>query len=741
MRRIVAWTVPGIALAAGWILADQPRYHWPLGIYNGFSSSFMEYRGNHFHAGVDLRTHQQTGYPVMAIADGSVIRIRSVKRGSGNGVYIRHTDGYLSKYFHLERFNHTLAQIAGRVRERTGKKYFGNHELQSPILVSKGDLIGFSGETGSGFPHLHLEIRDPGDRAVNPMEYLQLPGGDPHPPRLKRILIRTGDGSLINTRIGEIQLGFGAPIGGIHPALGSIYFSGSFEPVVNALDISDTGKYVAPYIIDAWIDDHHFFQLHNRRFAWADNNQLGFVYDLQHSSPGAPYYNLFSQPGYGLEKYRQSLSSLLAELTAGGHRLKVAVGDYQGNRTVGEVHLVKYDPPVISLRDLQLGNEGLRLVIDSLSGGLPGSLRLELMDRDLNPVGEYILPHRSDPAGRPLFVPFESPRPPVFLQVSFIHHDTPYFKRRFYLPRHADHFREYRDLDFSTFVNGNTIFLSCRDFPGDTGNIRLRIRQGEREEQFCALPGGGDPYFVFSPLTPDPRMHLGFILMDERGAIKEISHTLRLVSLIPGLARQVTFGDFSAVFARRSVRLPKVLLFRERNAASEYEIVAGPVELAPFHFPFLDRVDYAFSFDPTLERKKQLGIFEYREQKQTWSYRYSRLNSRGDTYATRVLHSGVFALLRDHFPPRIILLKLNSSRLEELEMLPIRILDKGKGVDDRYLRIHINEREVRAEYDPDRRMVRLQDLRALKRGWNIIRVGIRDHGGNRSEKTFKIYLK
>ncbi|MCP5102412.1 MAG: M23 family metallopeptidase, partial [bacterium] len=121
----------GLTSVAGAQETSQ-KYRWPLDINNGFSSGFQEFRGGHFHAGFDLRTHQRTGYPVHAIADGRIIKIRMVKRGSGRGLYLKHDDGNTSIYFHLDRFEKQLEDLLKRVQRLKGRKYFGNYYLKKP---------------------------------------------------------------------------------------------------------------------------------------------------------------------------------------------------------------------------------------------------------------------------------------------------------------------------------------------------------------------------------------------------------------------------------------------------------------------------------------------------------------------------------------------------------------------------------------------------------------------------------
>lgn len=91
-------------------------------------------RSDHFHEGLDLRA--PIGTPVYAMASGTVIR-DSADDTSGEYLGIDH-GGIRSDYMHLSQKN-----------VRMGDK------------VSKGQLIGLSGNTGirNSAPHLHLQVK------------------------------------------------------------------------------------------------------------------------------------------------------------------------------------------------------------------------------------------------------------------------------------------------------------------------------------------------------------------------------------------------------------------------------------------------------------------------------------------------------------------------------------------------------------------------------------------------------
>ena len=99
------------------------------------------------HRGQDFAV--QIGTPVYAPADGVIDAARASSRGSGNYLQIQHSYGFTSSYSHLNKF----------------AVNFGD-------FVSKGDLIGYSGNSGlSSGPHLHYEVRFVG-KPLNPRSFV-----------------------------------------------------------------------------------------------------------------------------------------------------------------------------------------------------------------------------------------------------------------------------------------------------------------------------------------------------------------------------------------------------------------------------------------------------------------------------------------------------------------------------------------------------------------------------------------
>ena len=99
------------------------------------------------HRGIDIAN--SIGTPIVSTADGVVIDAGPAS-GFGLWVRVRHVDGTVSTYGHVDRFVVRVGQ-----------------------LVSAGQLIALMGNRGeSSGPHLHFEITPPGGTQVDPRAWL-----------------------------------------------------------------------------------------------------------------------------------------------------------------------------------------------------------------------------------------------------------------------------------------------------------------------------------------------------------------------------------------------------------------------------------------------------------------------------------------------------------------------------------------------------------------------------------------
>lgn len=143
----------------------------PITIPLSLSASFGEIRPNHFHAGIDIRTQQKEGLPILAIADGYISRIKIQSTGYGKMLFVNHPNGYTSVFAHLSGYAPAIEKY---LKDNQYKQEVFEIDLNPDsnlFKVKKGDIIAYSGNTGSSAgPHIHFEIRDTkSDWIVNPL--------------------------------------------------------------------------------------------------------------------------------------------------------------------------------------------------------------------------------------------------------------------------------------------------------------------------------------------------------------------------------------------------------------------------------------------------------------------------------------------------------------------------------------------------------------------------------------------
>jgi len=314
--------------------AQEGFFRFPLDTTPLLSGTFGEFRGNHFHAGIDIKTYGKTGLPVYATANGYVSRIKISPYGYGKAIYLTHDNGYTSVYGHLSGFN---PELDAYIRKHQYEKKSYSIELfpgKTQFKVNQGDLIALSGNSGGSYaPHLHFELRDTRTQEIlDPLSF-SLPVIDTLPPVLKaiRVLHRNREYKIANgfhPLASELNT-FGKDEGTIElPA-------GEYSLILAAQDflVSDTSNVLGVHQVLIMEGTDALYRRETDRFAFSDSKFIRLISDYEEGYP--PLENCF------IEKWQD-------------HRMAT----YQND---GWIHLDSLNPLRkfdIILRD-QYGNEAL----------------------------------------------------------------------------------------------------------------------------------------------------------------------------------------------------------------------------------------------------------------------------------------------------------------------------------------------------------------------------------------------
>ena len=176
------------------------NYTAPLDFKMLLSGTFGELRGNHFHAGIDIKTEGVEGQKVKAIADGYISRIKVSTWGYGKVIYITHPEtGHTSVYAHLQKFSNKIDSIVKKEHYKKESFEINLFPNKDALKVKQGEIIALSGNSGgSGGAHLHFEIRDTKtEHPINPLQF-GFNIADNIPPTLSKLKIYAFDTTLIN---------------------------------------------------------------------------------------------------------------------------------------------------------------------------------------------------------------------------------------------------------------------------------------------------------------------------------------------------------------------------------------------------------------------------------------------------------------------------------------------------------------------------------------------------------------
>src|SRR4051812_4052289 len=132
-------------------LENGESYLYPInpGQPGSLAGTMGELRSTHFHSGIDIRTNNQIGFPVLASKSGYISRVTVSPSGYGNVLYITHPDGNTSLYAHLDKF---YGSVGKHVLHEQYKAKIADVDLfftPDQFKVKRGDTVAISGNSGS----------------------------------------------------------------------------------------------------------------------------------------------------------------------------------------------------------------------------------------------------------------------------------------------------------------------------------------------------------------------------------------------------------------------------------------------------------------------------------------------------------------------------------------------------------------------------------------------------------------
>ncbi|MGB0896680.1 MAG: M23 family metallopeptidase [Flavobacteriaceae bacterium] len=324
---------------------EYPKEYFgnPLEIGPILAGTFAELRSNHFHGGVDIKTQQREGLNVLATADGYISRIKISPWGYGKAIYIQHPNGYTTVYGHLKEL---APEFESYVKERQYKKEKFAIELfpsENTLKVTKGQLIGLSGNTGgSGGPHLHYEIRDSRQHPMNPMLF-GFNVKDSRKPTINAVYgYSLTDSSQVNHHNNKVKLKLIKGDDGNYIAE-TVYASGVISFGINTYDKQDLAHNKnGVYNIKTYINGKLNYELDFKKFSFKESRHLNQLIDYAYfKKKKSRIQKLFKTPSNPLsiiknvEDYGQVIINEGEQIN-----YKIIIADYNNNKRTVTIPIV-----------------------------------------------------------------------------------------------------------------------------------------------------------------------------------------------------------------------------------------------------------------------------------------------------------------------------------------------------------------------------------------------------------------
>ena len=781
--KIVITFICLVAAAQSDLLSQQ--YIWPTDASRALTSSFAEYRPGRFHAAIDIKTWGQMGYKVFAVRPGYVSRIRVSPYGYGKAIYLSLDTGETVVYGHLQRFNDAIEKYVRAEQEKRGQYSIQLFPNANRFPVQQGDLLGYTGQTGVGYPHLHFEIRDQYNRPINPL----LRGykvADTRAPVISKIAITPLD--AFSTVQGDWKPLVLRPVRvkGSHYRLPkTIRVSGRVGFELSAYDQMNgiTNKF-GIYATRLFIDNRMVFSARYDRFSYYENNQSNLDRDFRLYVQGRGlFYKLFrdvgnrlsfylkDDPYYGVVDFNPNrgdgpLASApqrqrdgILSMGKGYHKLRIETEDFWGNLSVvtGTLYAGQKKQLALAL-PFNDGEEGNIPRVEITNVDDDFDLVSVYLSTDTGRTWKLIMNRKADEAdlssrekgGSPtLPLPAIQNSQNVCLKVvakdsnGFTSYPAYAFIDQWSRKEGAksvnfevspEFYDTYIRLQFQTSQTcSNMPTVMGRTHNG--GEKKIDLVQADPRTFIGAWP--------LQPADPGP-LTLKITATNARGEEYMQQILLPFVTVRKGERKSVRTDDGLCVIDFSPNSLFRDIFVRTKVVDSlpknDYDIVGKLYRIDPADVPLDKGATIALQYpaDDTLASK--LAIY-YKVRKNGWRFLANRFR---DGYISGQVKSfGTYCLIRDVQPPLIYSLSpAQGARLTSANpMLKARFEDKLSGISgEENMLLKLDGRKVIAEYDPEENLLFYKVTKPLAKGKHTLQLTVIDRCGNKAERAHTFWV-
>ena len=706
--------------------------------------------------GLDIKTNGKIGQEILAVEDGHISRVRSDFNGYGKALYQRTVSGHEVVYGHLASFTPVMEKV-WRLQQAKRRSYnvdaqFSPREFQ----VKKGDLIGFSGNTGHSFaPHLHFEYRSSKSEPLNPLTMAFNLDDNVMPIPIKLAVIPISQGSLINASPLSQIIPLFRDKGGTYHFADTISVFGEFGFAVQAVDKREgTNNTYQFHRAELIIDGQPEFELNYTKIPFSQGKFAKTViqYDLKRKNLGE-FQKLYRLAEHRKISIHASDNSGILGLAPGFHSVEINIFDAHGNKTVVRGMVAGTFPMTLEAKEIFRDKKVVTLALAPRRGGLPirdavvynftpygfpdqkvDILHAEQVKKDLhitiplsaihdrilqiigiNQLGGMVNPYHWTTFNPEISVVDVHPNLKVsnterglFFQVDLDH----------YVPARAT-IRLANDNTFMSYslaqIQPNT-FLTERLSHQVVNNMKyvdveLTHEGLSRETRF---------HYLLQAVGPGQEYH---VISNDRNCSIETK---------PG-----TFYQTNVIW------IDKV---KEFAPVTDGFHLSPVYQIQPFDLALKSKFRVGIRYDRDLVEHSNLGIYYYDGKEEEWVYTPTENNRRKQILTAELEQMDAVTIIQDLDSPQIKnTFPGNSGRyhIQDVNRIEIEVDDSISGIEseEASFDLLLNDNPVYPAYQPLKKTVSYNFDQPLKEGQHKIDFKVRDRMGNESAGTiyFSVY--
>ena len=729
---------------------------WPTDAGNSYSSNFGEYRDDHFHMGLDIRTNGVTGYKVFAVENGYISRIVTNYSGYGKAIYHKTTSGKTYVYSHLDKFSPIMERVL-KLQQAKNKKYsIRTNFSPNEFRVKKGDVIGVTGETGYAFgPNLHFEVRDETDAALDPLSNGFLTKDKVNPIMQKIALVPLSKGTLINSSPLVRTIPLFRDKNGEYLFADTISVIGDFGLAVQAIDKREGSKFKYQFHkAELYINNKLSFELNYNRIPYSQTNNVRTLvqFELKKQNLGE-YQKLYRLPEHPKMSVHKLDQNGIITLTPGYHKIKIIITDAAGNTAIANGVILGTFPMSINAKEVARDDNQISIEIGPTRGGL--AIR-DATVYAFTPFGfpdEKVKILNSERKGKNLIlsIPSENSKNRIFQiiatnqigsiampfhwsnyntsktildinpKLDIVHTEGGIFFQidmDQYAPGEAK-LKLSNDNIFQSYTVSQiqpNVFLSDMLTPKILENVKyvdISLHKGDlsRETRFNFMPG-----------IAEPNMKTVIISKDKNCSIQTLPNT---------------------VYSPTAIWIEKV--DKHAPIKNGYHLSAV-YQLQPFDRVLKNEYLLGIRYNHRLSGHTKMGIYYYDEKSENWTYVDTKNNDDKNILTGNLDQFHAVTIIQDLVPPKILKTYPANGGFydgKDVKKIIIDVEDSISGIEpkEKSFIVKLNGNRLFCAYQPVKKQITYEFERGMKGGDHLIDIIIKDKVGNKTNKSISFTCK